>query len=110
MKLSKLRIAEEHAQFKGFVEEELRKGTTRTSLRIKTGRNDSFIRGVVAEIAKEQPVVFSSQETGYKILPPKESLTPEWRAYWGTYRDHTVAELKSRVNELTKRIDPLERW
>lgn len=110
MKLSKLRIAEEHAQFKSFVEEELRKGTTRTSLRIKTGRNDSFIRGVVAEIAKKQPVVFSSQEAGYKILPPKESLTPEWRAYWGTYRDHTVAELKSRVNELTKRIDPLERW
>lgn len=110
MKLSKLRIAEEHAQFKGFVEEELRKGTTRTSLRIKTGRNDSFIRGVVAEIAKEQPVIFSSQEEGYKILPPRKTLTPEWEAYYGTYRDHTVAELKSRINELSKRVEPLERW
>ncbi|MBR4419032.1 MAG: hypothetical protein IKT33_03435 [Clostridia bacterium] len=111
MKLAKCKIDAKREAYKAVAENELIKGTSRNSLRIKLSCSDRFARSIVAEIAQEKPVVFLSQaEAGYQILPPRESLTPEWVAYWETFRDHTVAEIKSRMKELNKRVEPLERW
>ena len=111
MKLTKCDINAKREAYKAIAENELNKGISRNSLRIKLGCSDRFARSIVSEIAQEKPVVFLSQaEIGYQILPPRESLTPEWVAYWETFRNHTVAEIKSRMQELNKRVEPLERW
>jgi hypothetical protein len=69
------------------------------------------VRDIISEIAHRFPVVSLSASKGYFILPDFKTLKDNTEiAKHTAIRDHAIAELQSRIDELQKRIEPLRAW
>jgi hypothetical protein len=62
-------------------------------------KRERSVRDIIANIAKELPIIATSDATGYKL-----AKTPEDKELV----KHTLHELGKRVSELNMRLTPLE--
>lgn len=68
-------------------------------------------RYIVAEYAKEKPVVSLSQERGYRFIDaPQNYFNNEARKSVKEAVEHQIKDLQSRIAKLSERIVPLEQW
>jgi len=94
---------------------ELKKATpdnplTKAWLRDWMGFKERQSRDLISEVARKYPVVSLSSGKGYYLLPDFAALNNAEMTEYTRIRDHAVAELESRIEELKKRIEPLKAW
>lgn len=72
--------------------------------------DNRYARYIVAEYAKEKPVISLSQEKGYHFInAPKDISANELKDYKEMV-EHQIKDLQSRIAKLSERIVPLEQW
>lgn len=78
------------------------KYTTRKELVEATGFSDREVRSRISELKKKRVVIYSSQNTGYRLAKELKSLTKEEREKEVELVKHSLNDCKSRTTQLNK--------
>lgn len=78
------------------------KYTTRKELVEATGFSDREVRSRISELKKKRVVIYSSQNTGYRLGKELKSLTKEEREKEVELVKHSLNDCKSRTTQLNK--------
>lgn len=78
------------------------KYTTRKELVEATGFSDREVRSRISELKKKRVVIYSSQNTGYRLAKELKSLTKEEREKEVDLVKHSLNDCKSRTTQLNK--------
>lgn len=78
------------------------KYTTRKELVEATGFSDREVRSKISELKKKRVVIYSSQNTGYRLAKELKSLTKEEREKEVDLVKHSLNDCKSRTTQLNK--------
>ncbi len=78
------------------------KYTTRKELVEATGFSDREIRSRISELKKKRVVIYSSQNTGYRLAKELKGLTKEEREKEVDLVKHSLNDCKSRTTQLNK--------
>lgn len=78
------------------------KYTTREELVEATGFSDREVRSRISELKKKRVVIYSSQNTGYRLAKELKSLTKEEREKEVELVKHSLNDCKSRTTQLNK--------
>ncbi len=78
------------------------KYTTRKELVEATGFSDREVRSKISELKKKRVVIYSSQNTGYRLAKELKSLTKEEREKEVELVKHSLNDCKSRTTQLNK--------
>ena len=78
------------------------KYTTRKELVEATGFSDREVRSKISELKKKRVVIYSSQNTGYRLVKELKSLTKEEREKEVDLVKHSLNDCKSRTTQLNK--------
>lgn len=78
------------------------KYTTRKELVEATGFSDREVRSKISELKKRRVVIYSSQNTGYRLAKELKSLTKEEREKEVELVKHSLNDCKSRTTQLNK--------
>ncbi len=78
------------------------KYTTRKELVEAIGFSDREIRSRISELKKKRVVIYSSQNTGYRLAKELKSLTKEEREKEVELVKHSLNDCKSRTTQLNK--------
>lgn len=72
--------------------------------------NNREARALVAEYAKEKPVISLSQEKGYHFIEEPKYIGVDEVKVVKEKVEHQIKDLQSRIAKLSERIVPLEQW
>lgn len=78
------------------------KYTTRKELVEATGFSDREVRSRISELKKKRVVIYSSQNTGYRLAKELKGLTKEEREKEVDLVKHSLNDCKSRTTQLNK--------
>lgn len=78
------------------------KYTTRKELVEATGFSDREVRSRISELKKKRVVIYSSQNTGYRLAKELKGLTKEEREKEVELVKHSLNDCKSRTTQLNK--------
>lgn len=78
------------------------KYTTRKELVEATGFSDREVRSKISELKKKRVVIYSSQNTGYRLAKELKGLTKEEREKEVDLVKHSLNDCKSRTTQLNK--------
>ena len=78
------------------------KYTTRKELVEAPGFSDREVRSRISELKKKRVVIYSSQNTGYRLAKELKSLTKEEREKEVDLVKHSLNDCKSRTTQLNK--------
>lgn len=78
------------------------KYTIRKELVEATGFSDREVRSRISELKKKRVVIYSSQNTGYRLAKELKSLTKEEREKEVELVKHSLNDCKSRTTQLNK--------
>ena len=78
------------------------KYTTRKELVEATGFSDREVRSRISELKKKRVVIYSSQNTGYRLAKELKGLTKEERKKEVELVKHSLNDCKSRTTQLNK--------
>lgn len=78
------------------------KYTTRKELVEATGFSDREVRSKISELKKKRVVIYSSQNTGYRLAKELKGLTKEEREKEVELVKHSLNDCKSRTTQLNK--------
>ena len=78
------------------------KYTTRKELVEATGFSDRGVRSKISELKKKRVVIYSSQNTGYRLAKELKGLTKEEREKEVDLVKHSLNDCKSRTTQLNK--------
>lgn len=78
------------------------KYTTRKELVEATGFSDREVRSRISELKKKRVVIYSSQNTGYRLAKELKSLIKEEREKEVELVKHSLNDCKSRTTQLNK--------
>lgn len=78
------------------------KYTTRKELVEATMLTDREVRSRISELKKKRVVIYSSQNTGYRLAKELKSLTKEEREKEVELVKHSLNDCKSRTTQLNK--------
>lgn len=78
------------------------KYTTRKELVEVTGFSDREVRSRISELKKKRVVIYSSQNTGYRLAKELKGLTKEEREKEVDLVKHSLNDCKSRTTQLNK--------
>ena len=78
------------------------KYTTRKELVEATGFSDREVRSRISELKKKRVVIYSSQNTGYRLAKELKSITKEEREKEVELVKHSLNDCKSRTTQLNK--------
>lgn len=78
------------------------KYTTRKELVEATGFSDREVRSRISELKKKRVVIYSSQNTGYRLAKELKCLTKEEREKEVDLVKHSLNDCKSRTTQLNK--------
>ena len=78
------------------------KYTTRKELVEATGFSDREVRSRISELKKKRVVIYSSQNTGYRLAKELKVLTKEEREKEVELVKHSLNDCKSRTTQLNK--------
>lgn len=72
--------------------------------------NNRETRALIAEYAKEKPVISLSQEKGYRFIDEPQLIDVNDVKFVKEMVEHQIKDLESRIAKLSERIIPLEQW
>lgn len=83
---------------------------TRTQLIAETGLCDRKIRIAISELKLRKPVIYNSQTSGYRLVKDYKTLTYEELVLEIIEVQHSLNDIKARIDALQPQIKIYEEW